>query len=472
MPPFVLCPAAQVYWWLRRRGCLTEDVNRLIRHCFTLSQQQRVTKSKYLKDLGHAVIDQSDADDIINAATNQGIYDLTLGLSDKERRTMVAGRAHDVSAINFGEAKEGSMEAYNFSLVQLVMSTHSVNEKKKDAKTVASVKSLAKSVFSIGTATSKVTKEDIMDDGKEYNSSDGKEEGSKKNGKTITIEGMGILTGKGRKPKATKTRTEDDKVMKGTGSKDSKAEDKEDKYHDNKEMAKAGADLTKRMAKASGDLIDTSDEGTYNTPLDPLTDDDKGETYKESNSNAKLGDDNLSTSEYASDDVEVESGEIEAAHAQKYKEPLNFRQALWNEAGLSIGSMKIMLEILRTKFEGELAGLQADLTNYPQRLINFLIKEAGEDLKDAIVFLDLTSDQISQYKEDDPEEKNDNGDSDKDANALPPDKEGKQIEASKTQGMVPRAPEATPAEGTAASTINTMEGDKEGPQSVSMAPGG
>jgi hypothetical protein len=27
---FVLCPAAQVYWWLGRRGCLTEDVNHLI----------------------------------------------------------------------------------------------------------------------------------------------------------------------------------------------------------------------------------------------------------------------------------------------------------------------------------------------------------------------------------------------------------------------------------------------------------
>ncbi len=119
-----------------------------------------------------------------------------------------------------------------------------------------------------------------------------------------------------------------------------------------------------------------------------------------------------------------------------------------------------------------LAGLQADLTNYPQHLINFLIKEAGEDLKDAIAFLDLTSDQISQYKEDDPKEKNDNGDSDKDANALPPNKEGEQIEASKTQGTVPRAPEATPAEGTTSSTVNTTEGDKEGPQSVSMAPGG
>jgi hypothetical protein len=24
---FVLCPGAQVYWWLRRRGCVTEDIN-------------------------------------------------------------------------------------------------------------------------------------------------------------------------------------------------------------------------------------------------------------------------------------------------------------------------------------------------------------------------------------------------------------------------------------------------------------
>ncbi len=38
---FVLCPAAQVFWWLRCKGCLTEDVNCLIRHCFTLSQQQK-----------------------------------------------------------------------------------------------------------------------------------------------------------------------------------------------------------------------------------------------------------------------------------------------------------------------------------------------------------------------------------------------------------------------------------------------
>jgi hypothetical protein len=70
---FVQCPGAQVYWWLRRRGCVAKDINRLIRGRFKLSQQQKVTKSKYLKDLGHAAVDQSDADDIINAATTQGI---------------------------------------------------------------------------------------------------------------------------------------------------------------------------------------------------------------------------------------------------------------------------------------------------------------------------------------------------------------------------------------------------------------
>ncbi len=61
---FVACPGAQVYWWLRRRGCLTEDINHLIRHCFSLSQQQKVTASKYLKDLGQAVVERTDGDNI------------------------------------------------------------------------------------------------------------------------------------------------------------------------------------------------------------------------------------------------------------------------------------------------------------------------------------------------------------------------------------------------------------------------
>ncbi len=64
---FIACPGAQVYWLLKRRGCITADVNKLIRHCFSLSQQQKVMESKYLKNLGHTVVDRTDGDDIIQA---------------------------------------------------------------------------------------------------------------------------------------------------------------------------------------------------------------------------------------------------------------------------------------------------------------------------------------------------------------------------------------------------------------------
>jgi hypothetical protein len=122
-----------------------------------------VTKSKYLKDLSHTVIDQTDAGNIINASTTQGIYDLTLGLSDKEQRTLVAGKAHEATAITFGKAKEGAVEAHNFSSQASITTIHTHNRKKRDAVLVATSRTLTKSVFSIGTSnrTSKVTEDDL-----------------------------------------------------------------------------------------------------------------------------------------------------------------------------------------------------------------------------------------------------------------------------------------------------------------------
>jgi hypothetical protein len=56
--------------------------------------------------------------------------------------------------------------------------------------------------------------------------------------------------------------------------------------------------------------------------------------------------------------------------------------------------------------------------------------------------------------------------------ALTPKEGGGTSLASKTQGMLPRAPEASPAEGAAKET-NTMmaDEDKDGAQSMSMAQG-
>jgi hypothetical protein len=87
---FIVCPSAQVCWWLRHRRCITVDINNLIRHCFTLSQQQKVTLSKYFKDFGHAMVDRTDGDNIIHTLTSEGIYDLTLGSSKREQRSLVS----------------------------------------------------------------------------------------------------------------------------------------------------------------------------------------------------------------------------------------------------------------------------------------------------------------------------------------------------------------------------------------------
>ncbi len=90
-----------------------------------------------------------------------------------------------------------------------------------------------------------------------------------------------------------------------------------------------------------------------------------------------------------------------------------------------------MLELMRTEFEGEVAGLMADLTNMPQILIDFLIKEAGENPNDAIAFLNKTADQLSKF-EDKGKDEGENH------NTLPPDPGDKSNIASKTQGTLPK----------------------------------
>jgi hypothetical protein len=103
----VSCPGAQVYWWLRHRGCLAKDVNQMIRHCFMLDQQQKVIKLKYIANKGHAILNEADLDNIINAVAGADIYDTMLGLSDKEQRTAATSKGYDIM---FGEAKEGAIE--------------------------------------------------------------------------------------------------------------------------------------------------------------------------------------------------------------------------------------------------------------------------------------------------------------------------------------------------------------------------
>jgi hypothetical protein len=155
----------------------------MVRHCFTLDQQQKITKSKYVSKKGYAILDKKDSDDIINVVAGEGIYDMSLGLSDKELRTATASRGYKASAIMFGEAKEGSVKAHNFSSSTSITTIHSKNM--VDSGSVATAKTLAKLVFSMG--TSKVTSEGSEEEMEEDNESDA-EAGSEK--PVVAIEGM------------------------------------------------------------------------------------------------------------------------------------------------------------------------------------------------------------------------------------------------------------------------------------------
>jgi hypothetical protein len=105
--------------------------------------------------------------------------------------------------------------------------------------------------------------------------------------------------------------------------------------------------------------------------------------------------------------------------------------------------MKIMLKLMKTEFKGEVAGLTADSSNVPHTLIDFLLEEAGKDPHDTIVFLNQTANQLSQFDE----ESNAGNNKDRDTNAHPLNLGDKHSKASKTQGTLPRAPQATLQEG-------------------------
>ncbi len=75
------------------------------------------------------VVNRADGNDIIQASNLEGIYDLSLGLSDKEQRLLVALRGYDAATITYGKAKEGAIEAYNFSAAPSVISLRSAREK-------------------------------------------------------------------------------------------------------------------------------------------------------------------------------------------------------------------------------------------------------------------------------------------------------------------------------------------------------
>jgi hypothetical protein len=442
-----------LYWWLRQRGCLAEDVNRMVRHCFTLNQQQKITKSKYAFAKGYAVLDEAISDDIINAVAGEGIYDTMLGLSDKERRMAIASKAYDTSAIMFGEAKEGAVEAHNFSSSVSITTIHSKDV--GDSRSVAMEKTLAKLVFSM--ATSKVTSdgsEEEMDKEDDSNNSD--TVSATKLG--VAIEGMQMLIRHHRN--LSRDYMKEDKV--------SRDEEKDVRDIENEEAAQLMKNMNAATAKLNLSLLngdrDTEDddeaddiainrEGSPN----PYSDNKGGKDFLEKdlsvhNEDLTLGDDYDTL-------LEVSSGVFAATHSNQFNQLNNFKQFLWNVAGPSTGSMIILLDLLKDDLKADQTGLPTDFNRVPVKLLELMVQDAGEDREDQIGFIEHITEEPKQISQTTSHNK---------AFCLEWGP-GHSSDASKTQGMVPGAHEMSPTEEAAIEPALMAGRNKEGAQSLSMA---
>jgi hypothetical protein len=242
-------------------------------------------------------VKDSNENNIINAANNSGLFDMSLRLSDKEQRNRMAKTSYNNSAITFGDAKAGSMEAYNFSSEASITMLHEEREGK--GVSIALAKTIAKSVFSIATdnRSNKDDKADTNDEETDVSS-------------TIEIDKMEM------------------------------AELEAQCLTDNMNFETAQLQLSSEDSQLE-DSEGEEEDDTYLT----------GDTSTEEPSTHKLD------SEDYDDALKVSSGELDAVHANKFQMPENFKQQLWNKTGPTVDSMMIQLNLITGNLEDNEAGM-------------------------------------------------------------------------------------------------------------------
>jgi hypothetical protein len=346
----------------------------------------------------------SDENNIINMAHNSGLFDMSLGLSKKEQRKRMSTTNYNESAILFGEAKAGSMEAYNISSEASITTLHA--EKEGGGVLVASAKTMAKSVFSIAT---NITSDE---DGK--GGTDDKEMDNKS---VIKFDGMEMV------------------------------ESEVQSLIDNMNRATEKLQLSSQGLSPAEDsqMEDSKDEEDDTC----MTDD--GSEEESTAHKIKLKD--------YEDVIEVSSGEFDAVHANKFQMPKKIKQQLWNEAGPTVDSMMIQLNLIKGNLEDNKAGMPFEWAGMSEELRLFLDEEAGEGISDQITYIDKILVDMYQI--------NPSGVRNFDPLNVESDKEQ---DTSKTQGTPPGAQEARPKE--EAATPDTRAGrDEEGVQLLGMATG-
>jgi len=201
-----------------------------------------------------------------------------------------------------------------------------------------------------------------------------------------------------------------------------------------------------------GDLTDLSFD------VDPDSEDEEGGAFSEDDLIELPGDHSLNQDYDTAS--EVSSGRFTADHANKFAEPISFKELLWNTAGPSPGGMIIFLGLLKEDLEANEAGLPAEFINIPENILAQLAKEAGEDQGKQLETIDKLLESLERI-----------------SNTISHDEatgqdEGAHEEASETQGTLPGAHKASPTEEAADEPTTLVGRDKEGAQSPSLASAG
>jgi hypothetical protein len=310
--------------------------------------------------------------------------------------------------------------------------------------------------------TSKVTSEGSEEEMEEDNESDAVA-GSEKT--VVAIEGMQLLPG--HRKKFSKESMQEDKELEEEGKDDKEDDSQDPDYEEESWLTKNVNAAMKKLQSLSvnGDQDKGKDEKfgdgfDREESINPYSDDEgckdfNGEDLSIHQEDLTLGDDFDTASE-------VSSGAFDATHSNKYEEPDNFKQLLWSVVGPSTGSMIVMPELLKDNLEADQAGLPADFNQILLTLLEFMILDAGEERKEQIKFIKKIMEDVKQLGQTNSLNK---------ASRLEKG-EGQLQEASKTQGTLPGAHKASPTEEVAIEPATMAGQDKEGAQSLSVAPTG
>ena len=140
------CPAANIYWFLIKKGCDDEDVQKMLGECFSPDELVKIQNVSLNGPM--AVLKERVTIDMTAVVQNSKLFDMDRGLTDNEKLSKIQQAAEN--NIQYGVAKHGTIGAFNFEAENDDVKT--VTEGKKvGARAAESVsgRTFAKDMFSV-----------------------------------------------------------------------------------------------------------------------------------------------------------------------------------------------------------------------------------------------------------------------------------------------------------------------------------